>query len=106
MVESRFIDFMIGLFGCGRAKLGEWPHREIVEAAVATLRDSGGELYHESGTPAGELEILHFRVRGRRMRLCVEDYSDVVLWGPKGLVADISRRVADRLAHGKAGDAA
>lgn len=97
MRASAFIDGLIGLFGRGRAKLGEWPHGEIVEAAVATLRDFGGEWHHESGTPTGELEVMHFRVRGCRMRLCVEDYRDVTLWRPKRLVADISKRVADRL---------
>ena len=99
----KFIDLMIGLFGRGRAKLGEWPHREIVEAAVDTLRDFGGELCRESRTPACELKVFHFRVRRRRMRLCIEDYGGVTLWGPKWLVADISRGVAERLSHGKEG---
>src|SRR3982750_1702464 len=97
MIEFRFIDFVIGIFGRGRAKLGEWPHREVVQAAVETIQNCGGELHHESGTPTGELEVLHFRVHGRRMRLCIVEYGSVSLWGPKLLVSDISRRVADRL---------
>lgn len=95
----KIIDFIIGLFGRGRARLGEWPHREIVEAAVDTLRDLGAELCHESGTPACELEVFHFRIRRRRMRLCVEDYGAVTLWGPKQLVAEIARRVSERLSQ-------
>jgi hypothetical protein len=98
-VVFKIIDFVIGLFGRGRAELGEWPHREVVETAVDALRDFGGALYHQSGTPAGELEVFHFRLRGRRMRLCVEDYGKLTLWGPKQLVADVSSRVAERLSH-------
>jgi hypothetical protein len=98
MVESRFVDLLAGLFGRARARLGDWPDRDIVGTTVAALRDCGGELHHESGSPAGELEVLHFRVKGRRMRLCIEEYGDVVLWGPKVLVAQVSKRVADRLA--------
>ena len=97
MRTSSFIDALIGLFGRSRANLGEWPHGEVVEAAVATLRDFGGELRHESGTPGGEVEVMHFRVRGYRMRLCIADYGAVTLWGPKRLVADISKGVADRI---------
>jgi hypothetical protein len=99
MVESRFVDFVIGMFGRGRAKLGEWPHREVVEIAVDTIRDFGGELHQEIGTPTGELEVMHFRVHGCWMRLCIVDYGGVFLWGPKRLVADISRQVANRLSE-------
>lgn len=106
MVESRFVDLLAGLFGRARARLGNWPDRDIAETAVAALRDCGGELYHESGSPAGELEVLHFRVKGRRMRLCIEEYGEVVLWGPKALVAEVSKRVANRLAEVKAGKGA
>jgi len=98
---STCLDSLVGLFGRSRARLGEWPHGEVVDAAAATLRDFGGELCGESGSPAGELEVMHFRVRGRRLQLCVEDYGGVTLWGPKRLVADISRRVADRLSPTK-----
>ena len=97
MSASRFIDALMGLFGRGRARLGEWPHGEVIEAVAATVREFGGELHHESGTPAGELEVMHFRGGECPMRLCVEDYGSVTLWGPKQLVADISRRVAERL---------
>ena len=103
MVESKFINLLIGLFGLGRAKLGEWPHGEAVDAAIASIRELGGQVHHTTGTPGNELEIFHLRVRGRRIRLCVEDYGDVVLWGPKALLEDISTRVVDRLAHTKAG---
>ena len=99
MIESRFIDFVIGIFGRGRAKLGEWPHREVVQAAVETIQNCGGELHHESGTPAGELEVMHFRICGHRMKLCIEDYGVVSLWGPKRLVADIAKRVEQRLSE-------
>lgn len=91
------MDGLIGLFGRRRAKLGEWPHGEVVAAAVAMLRDLGGELQHENGAPAGECEAMHFLVRGSRIRLCVEDYGDVTLCGPKRLVEDISKRFAARI---------
>jgi hypothetical protein len=96
---SSFIDVLIGLFGRSRARLAEWPQREVVESALAAFRDCGGELYSESGTPEGELEVMHLRVRGRRMRLCIADYGGVTLWGPKRMVAKISQRVTERLSE-------
>ena len=45
MIESKFMDFLIGLFGRGRARLGVWPHREIVETVVAAMRKRSGESY-------------------------------------------------------------
>src|SRR5690349_10963067 len=99
MVAANLIEMTLGLFGRGRAKLGEWPHREIVEFAVATIVENGGEIVRESGSPAGELEVIHFRLGGRSLRLSVEEYGDVTLGGPSGLVARIADCVADRIAH-------
>ena len=102
-VAFKVVDFVAGLFGRRRVRLGEWPHGQVVEAAMDTLQEFGAELYRESGTPAGELDVFHFRAHGRRMRLCVEDYGAVTLWGPKRLVTDVAHCVADRLAHAQAG---
>jgi hypothetical protein len=91
------VDFAIGLFGRGHAKLGGWPHCEVVKAAFDVIQGIGGNLYRESGTPGGEFEAKHFRVCGQRLRLCITDYDEVSLWGPKKLVADIAKQVADKL---------
>jgi hypothetical protein len=91
------IDFAIGLFGRGHATLGDWPHCEVVKAALDVIQDLGGELYRENGTPSGELEVKHFCVGVHRLRLCITDYGGVSLWGPKQLVADIAKQVADKL---------
>ncbi len=99
MIGSRFLDFVLSVFGRGRAKLGEWPHGEIVVSALATFRSLGGEFLGESGTPADELRTLRFRVRGHRVRLCIEDYGAVTLWGPRRLVAELAAQIAQDIAR-------
>jgi hypothetical protein len=54
---------------------------------------TGGQQYPETGSPAGELIIKHFRIRGRRLRLCIDDYDKVTLWGPKELVKELADRI-------------
>jgi hypothetical protein len=97
MIRSKFIETILGLCGQGFTKLGEWPHREVVEAALAVLREYGAEECGATGTPAGEIENLHFRVGSHRVRLCVEDYGDVTLWGPAPIVGALAKRVARKL---------
>src|SRR4051812_11099970 len=97
MMEFTIIDRVLGLFGQGRTTLGSWPHREVVNAALATLTDLGAEKVHEDGTPAGEVENFYFRIDGKRVRLSVTDYGDVTLWGPNRLVTKICKEVTARL---------
>jgi hypothetical protein len=94
------VDAMLAPFGRACVKLGQWPHQPIVEAVVAALRDAGGEILSESGTPADEVRNVYFVVRGRRVRLCIEDYGDVTLWGSRRLVQELSTAVAAKARGG------
>ena len=84
---------MLAPFGRACVKLGSWPHGDVVNAAITALRDAGGAVCGEDGTPAREVENIYFKLRGRRVRLCVEDYADVTLWGPKNLVREVQARL-------------
>ena len=77
------VDAIIGLFGLARTKLGEWPEIGVVATAVAVIKENGGEYLSQTGSPDGSFDILRFRVRGRRMRLCFEEYGEVTLMGPE-----------------------
>ncbi len=94
MFASKLVDILITPFGRARVVLGHWPHREIVQAATATILDMGGQQHPETGSPAGELTIKHFRIRGHRLRLCIEDYDTVTLWGPTDMVRELSNRIS------------
>jgi hypothetical protein len=97
MAFSKVFDAVMALFGIGRAILGHWPHKSVIEAAVAEIENAGGVVVDTYGTSAGEMECTRFRVHGRLVRLCVEDYGDVTLWGPKRLVLDMSQKISNRL---------
>jgi GH43 family beta-xylosidase len=84
-----------------RASFWHRTKTDLLDAAYARLPQNHSELGDNSGTPTGELEVMHFRIRGRWMRLCIEDYGGVSIWEPMRLLADISRRDADRLAESK-----
>ena len=99
MIESRFIDIMIGLFGHRRVKFADWPRARDLDAIIDAIRGLGGKRCGEGGSPDGSFTNLYFRIGRRRVRLCIEEYDDLTLWGPKRLVGEISKRVAERLAH-------
>ena len=103
-VGVAFRNAVLALVGHCRVTLGEWRDEGIVEAAVATFEEFGGrKLEHEDTGVAFDVENFYFQVRGRRIRLCVEEYGEISLWGSKRLVTEISRRIAERLSTGKPG---
>jgi hypothetical protein len=87
------VDAMLAPFGRACVKLGQWPHQPIIEVVVAALREAGGDIQSENGTPADEVRNVYFLVRGRRIRLCIEDYGDVTLRGSRKLVQELSTTV-------------
>jgi hypothetical protein len=103
MAGSGVVDAFIGLFGLARAKLGEWPALGVAATAIAVIKENGGQYLSETGSPDGRFDVLRFRVRGRRMRLCREELGEVTLWGPKQLVSDLSQQVATKLAEAETG---
>ena len=94
MSADKLIDAFIGLFGRARMKLGDWPRRASVDAYVRLVEEAGGTIVSTSGSPDGSFEVIVFRFRGRRIRLCWEEFGEVSVWGPKHLVAELADRVA------------
>jgi hypothetical protein len=95
MSADKFIDALIGLFGIGRATLGDWPARALANEYVRVIKEAGGLITGSTGSPDGSFDIVRFRFRGRRMRLCIEEFGEVALWGPKSLVTELTARIAD-----------
>jgi hypothetical protein len=92
-------DGVLFLVGHRCIALGEWPDQGVVEAVVATVTELGGQQVPGKDFPlAFDIENLYFRVQGRRVRLCIEEYGSVTFWGPRTLVAELSKRVAQKLA--------
>ena len=93
-----FVDFLLAVVGQRRVLLGDWPNREVVEAALITFKESGAEsLGSKPVSLPVDIENLYFRVRGRRVRLCVEEYGQVSLWGPRAIVTELAGGVAERI---------
>jgi len=38
-----------------------------------------------------------FRVRGRKVKLTVEDYEGIILTGPKAIVQELSEKISERV---------
>jgi hypothetical protein len=97
-----FVDSLLALVGHRRIVLGVWPGKDVVKAALDTLKEFGA-MQLESGRVelAIDIENLYFRVEDRRVRLCVEDYGDVTLWGAKSIVAKLAKRIDERLSTGE-----
>lgn len=95
MSSEKFIDALIGLFGRGRVSLGQWPERAHVDEYVRVIEQQGGVIVGSTGSPDGSFDVLRFRVRGRRVRLCFEEFGEITLWGPKQLVTELVARIAE-----------
>ena len=96
MAHLKSADFLIGLFGYSRVYYSNESH--VVDAIMSALKDSGAVMCGESGMPTA-FTNYHFRIGNRRVRLQVEDYEDIILWGPKQLVRDLSSRISDKLSR-------
>jgi hypothetical protein len=89
------VDCLLAVAGRRRVLLGDWPNHDVVEAALSTLKEFGAESLGTKplNLPVG-IDNLYFRVRGRRVRLWVEQYGDVCLWGPRAIVTELAGRIA------------
>src|SRR5690349_13603457 len=95
----RVADCLLALFGQRRILLGAWPDQAVVDAAVSTFEEFGAEKL--ATTPVDlpvDIENVYFRVQGRRVRLWIEEYGDVTLWGPSAIVTRLATRIAERQA--------
>jgi len=96
MAHLRSIDFLIGVFGYSRVYYSNESH--VVDAIMSALGDYGAVKCGESGMP-GAFTKYYFRIGNRQVKLQVEDYGDIILWGPKRLVHDLSSRISDKLSR-------
>ena len=95
----RLVDYLLAVAGRRRVLLGDWPNRNVVETALATLKELGAEsLGAKPVNLPVDVENLHFRVKGHRVRLWVEQYGDVTLWGPRVIVTELAGRIAEKIA--------
>jgi hypothetical protein len=93
-----FVDFLLAVVGQRRVLLGGWPNRDVVEAALSTLKEFGAEsLGSKPVNLPVDIENMYFRVRGRRVRIWVEEYRHVSLWGPRAIVTELAGCVAERI---------
>ena len=88
-------EIILSLFGQGRAVLGSWPERGVLSDAFAVFEEMGAKKCGEYGSPAGEIEVFLFRLNGRRLRLCVDEYGAIRLFGPKRMVTELAAKVSE-----------
>ena len=85
---------MLGIFGYSRIAFPQ--NEEVVDAIMSALQERGAVNCGEGGMPTVTDEY-YFSVRGRRIKVIVEDWGDIILWGPTGIVRELSSQVSDRL---------
>jgi|SRR5438094_1643338 len=97
-VALLMIDCLLAVVRQRRIRLGDWPNHDVVEAALSTFKEFGAErLETKQVNLPLDIENLYFRLQGRRVRLWVEEYGDVSLWGPRAIVGKLAGRIAKKL---------
>lgn len=92
------VDCLLAAVGRRRVLLGAWPNGDVLEAALASLKELGAEsLGAKPVNLPVDIDNLYFRVKGRKVRLWVEQYGDVTLWGPRAIVTELTDRIAARM---------
>src|ERR1051326_5784384 len=96
------------LLSCFLALIGQrrvcwdWPNHDVVEAAFKAFEELGAERLESTPIKLPvDAENLNFRVRGRRVRLWVEQYGDVILWGPREIVTELTGCIEEKLSRAK-----
>ncbi len=93
------VDCLLALAGRRRVLLGDWPNHDVLKAALAALKEFGAEsLGAKPVNLPVDIENLYFRVKGRKVRLWVEQYGAVTLWGPRAIVSELAERTAEKIA--------
>lgn len=94
MNATAIADFVFSLFGYERVRFSQ--ESQVVDAIYSVLDESGAVKCGESGIPTA-LTDYFFRVRGRKVKLTVEDYEDITLTGPKAIVQELSEKISERV---------
>jgi hypothetical protein len=92
MNATAIADSVFSLFGYERVRFSP----EVVDAVLAVLGEFGAVKCGESGLPTAFTNYF-FRVRGRKIKLTVEDYEDITLTGPKAIVQELSEKISERV---------
>lgn len=69
---------------------------QVVDAIYSVLGELGAVKCGESGMPTA-FTNYYFRVRGRKVKLTVEDDEDIILTGPKDIVQELSEKISERV---------
>jgi len=85
------VDSLFGLFGYARVRFSQ-----DVDTIFSVLGEFGAVKCGESGMPTAFTNYF-FRVRGRKVKLTVEDYEDTILTGPKDIVQELSQKISERV---------
>ncbi len=83
---------ILPVFGRACVKVGDYTE-ETITKTINTIEISGGKYCGRDEMPTFDGASLYFRIAGRRVRLSYEDYGDVVLWGPRKVVLELSKRI-------------
>ncbi|GEM_PF-4342797 len=91
MNATATVDTLFSLFGYARVRFSQ-----DVDTIFSILGEFGAVKCGESGMPTASTNYF-FRVRGRKVKLTVEDYEDTILTGPKAIVQELSQKISERV---------
>jgi hypothetical protein len=94
MAHLKSIGFLMGCSAIAEFTIQTKSH--VVDAIMSALGDCGAVKCGENGMPTASTNY-YFRIGRREVKLQVEDYEDIILWGPKRLVRELSSRISDKL---------
>jgi len=90
MNATAIVDSLFRLFGYARVRFSQ-----DADTILSVLGDFGAVKCGESGMPTA-FTNYHIRVRGRKIKLTVEDYEDIILTGPKAIVQELSEKISEK----------
>ncbi len=90
MSGTTIVDSLFSLFGFARVRFSQ-----DLDTIVFVLKDFDAVKYGESGMPTA-FTNYYFRVRGRKIKLTVEEYEDIIMTGPKAIVRELSDKILER----------
>ena len=88
---AAIVDASYSLFGYARVR---FPQDD--DAIFSALGELGAVKCGESGMPTAFTNYF-FRLRGRKVKVTVEDYEDTTLTGPKAIVQELSQKISERV---------
>ncbi|MEY4490076.1 MAG: hypothetical protein RIQ79_2584 [Verrucomicrobiota bacterium] len=89
MNATSIVDSLFSLFGYARVRFPQ-----DVGIIFSVLGDLDAIKCGESGMPTASTNY-YYLVRGRKIKLTIEDYEDTILTGPKAIVKVLSERIAE-----------